>query len=398
MRMDRGTLRAVHRTAEGFVLFEGRAAKPGVLTYRHADGSQTRELIPADELHRGDSLATLGRKSLTLEHPAVDVVPDNVDALGVGDLDGNIEIEEAGGYVKIRGCIRRKDAIAEVDSGRVQELSPGYTCRIDPTPGVHPQFGAYDAIQRDRQYNHLALTAAARGGVDIRLRADSALQVDDPAQPGTPRSTRNDSMKPNLVLLLSMIGVSRVDSEDTAIAEATRILQSRKDAEKDEDDKELEFQKAKDDLAAAKQKADELQAKVDDLTGKKTNADAALVIATKHDTLLAFHKERAALEAQATAHKLDAATVDGLDNKSLRKAIVIAASPTARKDGTDEYYAAAFDMLAAARTDADPWAGVRSLQAPPGARADAGDKRFDGVADSAAFFANVDKQFNRTGA
>ena len=152
----------------------GYAAKPAVCV-PSADGTTTRELIPAEELHRPDSLATLARAVLTLEHPREDVGPANVSEYSVGDLDGEVVVERDG-FVKVRLAIRRGDAIDAFRRG-VRELSTGRTVRIDATPGVHPTLGPYDAIQRDLRYNHLALTAKGRNGPSIRVRADGAYQI-----------------------------------------------------------------------------------------------------------------------------------------------------------------------------------------------------------------------------
>lgn len=187
LRYDAGELLKSYRTAEGYILAEGRAIRPGILTYRRADGSVRRELIPPEELFKADSLATLGRKPVTLEHPPLDesgapiwLSPDNVSVLAVGDVDGEI-VEDAGGFVKLRIAVRRKDAIEAIEAGK-RGLSPGYTCRYDPTPGIW-QGQPYDGVQRDRRYNHLAICSAGRGGPEVRLRLDSAdaVQVDSSA-------------------------------------------------------------------------------------------------------------------------------------------------------------------------------------------------------------------------
>lgn len=171
-RCDRGELRSPIRTEEGYILADGYFARPGVLEYRDASGNVFRELIPEEELHRADSLSTMGRKPVTYEHPPELVNKDNVATYGCGDTDSEITIAD-NGYVKVRLAIRRADLIDAVERGDAVELSPGYFCDLDVTPGVHEKYGAYDAIQRNRRYNHLASVGLARGGRDIRLRTDS---------------------------------------------------------------------------------------------------------------------------------------------------------------------------------------------------------------------------------
>lgn len=201
-RYDLGELRSAIRTDEGYVLAEGFAARPGVLEYAQADGSIRRELVLPEELHRADSLETLGRKPMTLEHPQTEagegifVDPANVQDFGVGDVAESVEVDRLNGFVKIRMAIRRADAIEAIDRG-IRELSAGYTVDLDMTPGEHPVYGRYDAIQRNRKYNHVAIVRMGRAGRGVSLRADSAMQV-TPFQPqDTPRreKTMADEIK-----------------------------------------------------------------------------------------------------------------------------------------------------------------------------------------------------------
>jgi hypothetical protein len=174
-RQDRTELLSLHRTKEGTVLFEGVVAKPGVMTYLQPDGTICREFVPEETLRDADSLATLARKSVVLEHPPgmEDVTPDNVQELGVGDLDSGIVVKE-NGYVTVKGAIRRRDAIDSLDAKDKIELSPGYVCYVEHSAGSDPVHGDYDAIQRRRVYNHLAMTGGARGGPECRIRMDSS--------------------------------------------------------------------------------------------------------------------------------------------------------------------------------------------------------------------------------
>jgi hypothetical protein len=70
--------------------------------------------------------------------------------------------------------VRKKEAIDSIDSGDAKEVSCGYTCDLDMTPGVY-QGQHYDAVQRNIKYNHVALGPAnwGRAGSDVALRLDS---------------------------------------------------------------------------------------------------------------------------------------------------------------------------------------------------------------------------------
>src|SRR5690554_4231057 len=175
-RYDRAALKSFVKTDEGYLLVEGYASRPGILQYIQPDGTARRELVPADELAKTDSLATLARKPVTLDHPDGFVTPENVADHQVGDVSESIEIEEMNGFVKIRMAVRKADAIEAINNG-VRELSVGYTTEIEETSGVDPVFGRYDAIQRNRRYNHVAIVPRGRAGSEVGLRADSADEI-----------------------------------------------------------------------------------------------------------------------------------------------------------------------------------------------------------------------------
>lgn len=178
-RWDRGEVRRAYKTPEGFLFVEGCATRCGVFEYRQPDGTVIRELRDDADVMDPASLASLGRKPATLEHPEdngqrVLVTPDNWDRYAVGQVGE--KIAGAGGYVDVTLTVNRADALAAIASG-VQELSCGYECEIDPTPGVHPTYGRYDQRQTNIQYNHLALVPQGRAGDQARLRMDAAEQV-----------------------------------------------------------------------------------------------------------------------------------------------------------------------------------------------------------------------------
>jgi len=197
-RYDRGAIAKAHRTPEGYLCFEGRATRAGVFLYRNLDGTIRRELRPPDEVGRADSLATLARKPVTDLHPDDFVTSDNAAELAVGIVDPTVvwESDFADGYVKVRGTIQRASAIDSVDDGRV-ELSCGYTARIDFTPGVWTDAAGvvheYDSVQRDIEYNHLALVDRGRAGKLARLRADDAISLTDSEAATYTDTTHRDS-------------------------------------------------------------------------------------------------------------------------------------------------------------------------------------------------------------
>lgn len=237
-RRDRGAL-LTPRWHGDVLLCQGLAARPGIYEYRNADGTITRELVTAETLSR--SVAGLARAPVTLDHPDVDVRADNHAELNVGDVDGDIEVQDDG-YIRVKIAVRRKDAQDAVLNKTQRELSPGYVAKIDKTPGEHPEFGKYDAEQVERTYNHLAIVRDARGGSRVALRTDNAgvatatARLDEPAAGGSGKQQKLDHrgetrMNPRLREILISLGVDvrRVDSDDQAMDMLAAFARRRRD-------------------------------------------------------------------------------------------------------------------------------------------------------------------------
>lgn len=362
-RYDRGHLKGAVRTAEGYYLVEGYVSRPGVLEYVEADGSTRRELVLPEELHRADSLETLARKPVTLEHPDEFLTPENVGEHSVGDMDGEVEIERLNGFVKVKMAVRRADGIAALDAG-ICELSPGYTCDLDATPGTHPEFGPYDAIQRNRRYNHTAITRAGRAGPMVRLRKDSAEQV-------TPFQTTQQptiSEKQMTVDIRKMVEeqLARRDSEDKLkrLESENEELKKKLDemgkkmdelGKKDADKKDTDKEKEDADKEDEDDKANE------DEKDEKTDSIAC--------RLKWFERRKDALEVAA---RVGAQVAESADIPDIKRAVVKAVhGQLPRTDSA--YISAAYDIIksqavpqAPQQPREDAYAGIgQALFTPP---------------------------------
>lgn len=94
------------------------------------------------------------------------------------------------------------DSLARlIDSGKA-ELSAGYRCKYDFTPGVHPQFGPYDVVQRNIRGNHLASVSQGRMGPQVAVMdsftftfdAKEATMADPEKKDGAPEGGGSGSM------------------------------------------------------------------------------------------------------------------------------------------------------------------------------------------------------------
>jgi hypothetical protein len=376
-REDRGELLSSRPGPGGSLLVSGYAAREGILTYRNADGTTTREFVSREVLI--ESAKTLARAPLTLGHPRSDVTPENVGRLGVGDVGERITVHDDG-FVQVSLSVRRKDAIDAINSG-VHELSPGYLCQIDNIPGEN-QYGKFDRSQISRKTNHLALVQAARGGAEVRIRADAmdsavattVIHSDAGSRAGNP--TPGVRMDPLLVSLLHEMGVSgRYDSATGAYEAALDFVRTQKRNRSDADQQRADaLTAAQADLTTARTAEREAKAERD---REKARADAA---ASELATLKAAEAERAdaaeriRIAPLVTKHRIDAAKHATVAD--LKRAIASAVQGTAfRADASDDYVAATVDLALVStpkpgeRTSAKAWE-----QAGAGARADADTK------------------------
>jgi len=168
-RCDKLPIGSVKRTDEGFIIAEAPIAKVGVMSYILADGSIRRELVDEETLKSDSSNETLKLKPVTNTHPQEKIVnKSNSKYRTVGSVGETIEYKSDALYAKF--SINNQDAIKDVENGRKQ-LSPGYTVDLLMESGEY-NGQRYDAIQRNRRYNHLALVDNARGGSELALNID----------------------------------------------------------------------------------------------------------------------------------------------------------------------------------------------------------------------------------
>jgi len=275
------------------------AAREGILIYRRADGSTFRELVTLDALR--SMAGGLPRGPITLEHPPEFVTPDNVARYGVGDVDGEMVIEEdkQGAFARVKIAVRRRDALDAVAAGK-QELSPGYDVEVDPTPGVDPRFGAYDSRQLSRAVNHLAIVDRARGGPTVALRIDSA-DAESVAPSPPPGASMDPAALKALIAeivngVLAGIAEQKAKSEAAEAAAEAAAMDAAKAAAAAAPDPEK---------AAMAEKMDALQKKLDAFEGAKLDA-----VAKRHTVKvdgLDLAGKRAAIASKIAGRKLDAA-------------------------------------------------------------------------------------------
>lgn len=323
------SLRPAHMTDEGFLFVDGIATRTGVFEYEESDGSVRRELRDASEVMTAESLASLGRKPVTLQHPPEHVSPTNAARYVAGSVGETIE--QADGFVRVTLAIHRADAIRAIQAG-TQQLSCGYSAEYIAEPGVTADGQRYDGRQINIRYNHLALVDVGRAGPQARIRLDARGNAvyDTDVTEGRPMAGKAS---------IEIRGV-RFDEMDPALA---GMIQEMKDL----------CSKYEGAATEAKAEAVDAQAKADAAAGALAVAKAELETARK-DAVEGFparFRVRHQLLGLATQYRVDGA--DSMADAELRRAILKAAHPGLRLDAaSDEYVMGAIATLPAVQAQA----------------------------------------------
>lgn len=312
--------------------------RTGVFTYRRADGSVIKEYRPPDEVFAPEALASFQLAVITDEHPEEWVTAKNARELMRGFVGETVKKD--GDHVAVTVKITDADLVAKVEKNDARELSCGYVCDLEETPG---EFNGerYDVIQRNIRGNHVAVVAKGRAGpsASIRLDAGDGVMVSPEGARTAPQtqetnvSTRKKKIDgvdfevpegaAQAIEKLEKVHADAVASKDQAIAE----LQAKLDAE-------------------AKEKA-AAQAKLDALAEEKKKVDEALKAATDPKAIKARIAERAKLEKLAGAVLGNKAKLDAMDDDAIRLAALKKAHPGRDFEKKDAaYIAAAWDLLA----------------------------------------------------
>lgn len=320
-RFDVGRLGKVDRTPVGGVRVPAHVTRVGVLTYRADDGSVTREFRPPEEVFAPESLATLRAVPVTDLHPDRMVTSANYRELSRGHVAD--DVRQDGELVAATVVVQDADLIGKIERRDRQEISCGYTAKIDPTPGEW-NGERYDQIQREIRYNHVALgpDGWGRAGSDVALRLDAktgdALPPGGEAHATKTSAPTNGDAKETRSMTIKIDGVEYplgTDAEKEAAAKAYARERDSAAGRFDALSKELEATKAN--LAEA-------------LDPKRMDAAVSA---------------RVALVEQARKLAGETFRADGKTDREVMVAALEAGDATIKLDGrSDEYVRGMFDV------------------------------------------------------
>lgn len=327
------------RTADGYLVAEARCVRTGIQLYAgdevgKPDMATVRVYRPEAEVFADAALQSFTHAPVTINHPKDMVTADNWKDLAVGEV--STAAKRDGEWVMLPLILKDAAAIAAVEGGK-RELSAGYVCSLDWTPGKTPAGEAYDAIQTDIKINHLALVDRARAG--------SKARIGDGAWGATPMDEATPEKDPPMTLKTVTVDGIPVEVTDQGATVIATLQQRLADAGKKASDAEAAHAAA---IAAKDADLAKKDAEIDGLKGKVLDQSAV-------DKLVA---DRANLV--AVAGKIaPAVKTEGLTDADIKKAVVTAKlGDAAVKDKADAYIDARFDILAedaAKTTDADPF-------------------------------------------
>jgi hypothetical protein len=372
---DAVTVAGTRRTEDGYLIAEARAVRTGIQLYAgdevgRPDLPVVRVYRSPEEVFAADSLRSFTHAPITLDHPKEQVTAETWKDLAVGEV--STMAKKDGEWVLLPLILKDAKGIAEVEGGK-RQLSAGYTCELDWTPGTTADGHAFDAQQKNIKINHLAIVDAARAGSQARIGDGAGKWGASPVTP--PAEERSGHMADNLrKVLVDGLQVETTDAGAQAISKLQKDLQ----------DSAAKIASLQSDHAAALAAKDaeiaKKDAEIDALKGKILDQAAI-------DKLVA---DRAALVTVAGKIAKDVKT-EGLSDADIRKAVVVAKlGDAAVKDKPQAYIDARFDILAeevAKTADADPFRRVvaEGIKTPVGDAQAANDAWVKSVEDMNAW-------------
>ena len=337
---DSVSVKGTQLTSEGYLQADAYSVRTGIQHYRASEVGLAGDhpvavYRPAEEVFNRDSVASFARVPVTMDHPAELVTADTWDAVAIGETDSDILRD--GERLRIPMTIRSADAIRAVQDGK-RELSAGYTCTLDHSPGTAPDGTVYDAVQRGIRANHIAIVAKGRAGSEFRI-GDSADTW------GATPITMSDKKEVTMTDALKTV-VLGDEAVSVAVTDAAKVDKWKADQAKTFSDAAAAHDKA---LAAKDADLAKKDAEIADLKTKVlSDADLDSRVQARADLVG---------KAKALVKDFDAA---GKSDADIRKAVVVAKRGAAMADKSAAYLDAAFDLLVedAAEGKADPVRGA----------------------------------------
>ena len=342
---DALTMDAPRRTADGYLVTRARAARVGIYDYLAAEIGAPDRFKPTDvvkvyrdaaEVFAADAVRSFIGRPITNDHPAEPVNAANWRDHARGTVMGAMR---DGDYLAFDLVLMDQAAIKAVEAGK-RELSNGYACQLDWTPGTTPDGQHYDARLVGIRGNHVALVDAGRAGPNCAIKVGDGFAICD----ANPASLAGISTKENIRMSTITIDGLPVNLGDEA---AVRAVIAKKDQA----------------LADAQAQLEDANAKVGTLTGEKAVLEQSLADAKALADPAALDKRVAdRVKLIADAKKVNPAVVtDAMDENAIRRSVVASKLGSDADAMDDSAIAGAFVALLTGMEDAKPDATVHNI-------------------------------------
>ena len=324
----------------GFLSLLANITRTGVFTYfqKSPDGTIKiiRQLRHPDDVFSEESMSTLMGLPTTNEHPSELVSKENAKNLLIGmtsDRPKKIQLDDdEESYIQQKVTFFDSESIEMIVSGERQEMSLGYTCRLDEESGEW-NGQKYDYIQRDIRYNHLSLVDKARGGSECRviLNDGCAASKESIVNVNCDGLSLIDELENDKMKIFVKDGVEHKVSEEiyTILSDSDNAL-AKVNAE----------------LSEAKSSADKLEAKYDALKVELDSKEEKL----SDDEFAAAVKAKVELVSKAEAILDSEDDLIALSDREIKEKVIKFVNKDANLEGkSDDYIDACFDIFSEAK-------------------------------------------------
>lgn len=338
---DRASVGAVKQTKEGYLIATARVARTGVQEYYAAElgdvalsqgfkpGDIVRVYRHPDQVFSQDTLNSITRVPVTVDHPQESVNADNWSQYAVGEVGD--AFAKDGEWIVVNPMIKDSKGI-EAAKTTHKEISMGYNANIvKARDGIDADFEMTDI-----RMNHLALVPQGRAGSQARIGDSWGVAPVNDTQPGdTPTTVKKGGHMADSTKAV-ILGDSVVQ---VAVSDALLIEQFKDASAKALADAEARHTAA---IEAKDEEIGKLKAEL---------ADAKKAAEIDVDALVAARTELVA-QVKAIDAKIEA---KGLTDAELRKAAVAAKlGEEMVADASDAVILGMFKAIAKDAKPADP--------------------------------------------
>jgi uncharacterized protein len=338
--MDDGA--KVRFTGDGYLVAQPRVARTGIQLYSGAEVGKpemkvVRVFRPEAEVFDKDSMHSYAHKPFTNDHPPEPVTADNWKKYSAGDMGEDVARD--GEFIRVPVVMMDAQAISDYRDGK-RELSLGYTCDLQWTPGTAPNGEAYDAVQTTIRANHLALVKRARGGSGLRVGDDNQQQENDAMTTATQTAI---VMVDGAALNVDAVSASVINAHLGRMSKTIESLQGKLD-ETEKDKKKSETDAA----TVATQHKTTLDAKDAEIATLKKQVEDGKLSPDAIDKLVI---DRAAVIAAGKKALGDKLVITGKTDAMIRRQVVDAKMGETSKGWSDDAVAASFNTIVASLGD-----------------------------------------------